>query len=128
MCQVYSASSGWSYSSKNCMCRSVIEELLEAANWAPTHGRTEPWKFVVLGRAQQEELLDLTLKVRETVSQRPCLSCGATHCEFVLPSGVMRAQTPAKCCHGASTAALSMEQAVKNISWVCCPCDAGSIA
>ena len=40
-----------------------MEQLLEAANWAPTHGRTEPWKFVVLGRAKQEELLDLTLKV-----------------------------------------------------------------
>lgn len=24
-----------------------IEELLELANWAPTHGRTEPWKFFV---------------------------------------------------------------------------------
>lgn len=44
-------------------CRSVLEQLLDAANWAPTHGRTEPWKFVVLGRAQQEELLDLTMKV-----------------------------------------------------------------
>lgn len=40
-----------------------MEQLLEAANWAPTHGRTEPWKFVVLGRAKQEELLDLTIKV-----------------------------------------------------------------
>jgi len=25
----------------------VIEELLEAANWAPTHGKTEPWRFKV---------------------------------------------------------------------------------
>ncbi len=24
-----------------------IKELLEAANWAPTHGMTEPWRFVV---------------------------------------------------------------------------------
>lgn len=24
-----------------------IEQLLELANWAPTHGRTEPWRFVV---------------------------------------------------------------------------------
>ena len=67
LCEVYNASNGWSCSSKHCMCRSVIEQLLEAANWAPTHGRTEPWKFVVLGRAQQEELLDLTLKVWVTV-------------------------------------------------------------
>lgn len=26
---------------------SVIQELLELANWAPTHARTEPWRFVV---------------------------------------------------------------------------------
>lgn len=44
-------------------CRSVVETMLEAANWAPTHGKTEPWRFVVLGRAAQEELLDLSLKV-----------------------------------------------------------------
>jgi len=24
-----------------------IEALLEAANWAPTHGFTEPWRFIV---------------------------------------------------------------------------------
>lgn len=37
--------------------------MLEAANWAPTHGKTEPWRFVVLGRRAQEEMVDLTLKV-----------------------------------------------------------------
>jgi nitroreductase len=26
---------------------SVIWEMLENANWAPTHGKTEPWRFVV---------------------------------------------------------------------------------
>jgi len=25
----------------------VVEELLELADWAPTHARTEPWRFVV---------------------------------------------------------------------------------
>lgn len=43
--------------------RSIIEAMLEAANWAPTHGRTEPWRFVVLGRQAQEDMIDLTLKV-----------------------------------------------------------------
>uniref|UniRef100_A0A7S2TMF8 Nitroreductase domain-containing protein n=1 Tax=Lotharella oceanica TaxID=641309 RepID=A0A7S2TMF8_9EUKA len=28
--------------------RGVIERMLEAANWAPTHGKTEPWRFVVI--------------------------------------------------------------------------------
>lgn len=26
---------------------SLIENILEAANWAPTHANTEPWRFVV---------------------------------------------------------------------------------
>lgn len=25
----------------------IIENMLEAANWAPTHGYTEPWRFIV---------------------------------------------------------------------------------
>lgn len=32
-----------------------IETILEAANWAPTHRRTEPWRFKVMqGDAQQK--------------------------------------------------------------------------
>jgi nitroreductase len=27
--------------------REVVDKMLEAANWAPTHARTEPWRFVV---------------------------------------------------------------------------------
>ncbi|UII77125.1 nitroreductase [Flagellimonas sp. HMM57] len=31
--------------------RKTIEQLLEAANWAPTHKKTEPWRFkVVMGK------------------------------------------------------------------------------
>lgn len=29
----------------------VIGELLQLANWAPTHARTEPWRFVVYSHA-----------------------------------------------------------------------------
>ena len=25
--------------------RALLDQLLENANWAPTHGRTEPWRF-----------------------------------------------------------------------------------
>ena len=25
----------------------LVEQILEAANWAPSHGKTEPWRFVV---------------------------------------------------------------------------------
>lgn len=35
------------------IARSDIERILEAANWAPTHKRTEPWRFkVILGEAK----------------------------------------------------------------------------
>ena len=27
--------------------RSDIDQLIEAADWAPTHGRTEPWRFII---------------------------------------------------------------------------------
>ncbi|MEH0156116.1 nitroreductase [Limibacter armeniacum] len=27
--------------------KAVIEQMLENANWAPTHGKTEPWRFFV---------------------------------------------------------------------------------
>ena len=29
-----------------------VEQLLELADWAPTHGNTEPWRFVVYAGAQ----------------------------------------------------------------------------
>ncbi len=37
----------------------TIREILEAANWAPTHGYTEPWRFVVFTEDGKEKLIDL---------------------------------------------------------------------
>ena len=37
--------------------RDQIEKMLEAANWAPTHGRTEPWRFKVYAGEALTELL-----------------------------------------------------------------------
>lgn len=31
----------------NTVPASIIDAMLEAANWAPTHGHTEPWRFMV---------------------------------------------------------------------------------
>ena len=40
--------------------REEVETLLEAANWAPTHHRTEPWRFVVIEGSQGiQDYLDL---------------------------------------------------------------------
>ncbi|NRT13514.1 nitroreductase [Flavobacterium sp. 14A] len=33
-----------------------IIKILDAANWAPTHKRTEPWRFKVLSGSKKEEL------------------------------------------------------------------------
>jgi len=38
--------------------RSIIEEMLENANWAPTHKKTEPWRFKVLRGQALEQLAE----------------------------------------------------------------------
>ena len=39
-----------------CPPRALIEQLLEAATWAPNHRLTEPWRFVVLAGDARHEL------------------------------------------------------------------------
>ena len=35
--------------------KETLEKILEAANWAPTHKKTEPWRFkVLLGKKKDE--------------------------------------------------------------------------
>jgi nitroreductase len=41
--------------------RALIERVLEAANWAPSHGLTEPWRFVVFQGDARRALIDATL-------------------------------------------------------------------
>lgn len=36
----------------------IIENMLEAANWAPTHGFTEPWRFVVYNSSTVQQFGD----------------------------------------------------------------------
>lgn len=38
--------------------RVLIEQILEAATWAPNHKQTEPWRFVVLAGEARESLGD----------------------------------------------------------------------
>ena len=38
-----------------------VRAILEAAPWAPNHGKTEPWRFVVFGGAAKQTLIDATL-------------------------------------------------------------------
>ncbi len=41
---------------ENPVSKKQILQVLEAANWAPTHKRTEPWRFKVLQGASLEKL------------------------------------------------------------------------
>ncbi len=41
--------------------RALIERVLEAANWAPSHGLTEPWRFVVFQGEARRALVDAVL-------------------------------------------------------------------
>lgn len=38
--------------------REAIHQLLEAANWAPSHGQTEPWRFTVFAGEARAQLGD----------------------------------------------------------------------
>ena len=49
------------------IAKSDIGRILEAANWAPNHKKTEPWRFKVLQGESLEKLgLFLSLKYMET--------------------------------------------------------------
>lgn len=57
------------------IAREVIESMLEAGSWAPTHKRTEPWRFAVFsgaGRDKMAEVLqqDLPEKKHEKVEKK----------------------------------------------------------
>lgn len=46
--------------------KSDIEEILEAANWAPSHKKTEPWRFkVLLGESKEKMGVFLANKYQE---------------------------------------------------------------
>lgn len=56
-----------------------VQQLLEAANWAPTHGKTEPWRFAVLSsREARLKAFDLFLQVQHnaTAACQPIQKCG----------------------------------------------------
>ena len=56
------------------VAKADIEAMLEAANWAPTHGLTEPWRFVVLDRAACGELIDMRVRHLERTIDGPELA------------------------------------------------------
>ena len=43
-----------------------LEMMLEAANWAPTHGKTEPWRFTVLSGDSLKKFNELSMDAMKT--------------------------------------------------------------
>jgi len=46
----------------------IIEEMLEAARWAPTHKLTEPWKFIVFTDDGLKKLADFQAELYKKIS------------------------------------------------------------
>ncbi len=49
---------------------SIVREMLENANWAPTHRLTEPWRFVVFSGDGLKKLADFQSELYKEVSTR----------------------------------------------------------
>lgn len=58
----------------------ILALLMENANWAPTHGKTEPWRFVVFtGEARgdlSDALVDAHIRARDEAGVDPNLPDG----------------------------------------------------
>lgn len=48
--------------------RRLIERLLQAANWAPSHRHTEPWRFIVFEGESRRALADAVVSTLPQVS------------------------------------------------------------
>ncbi len=48
----------------------IIRQMLENANWAPTHKLTEPWRFIVYTGDGLKQLAQLQAAVYKTVTER----------------------------------------------------------
>lgn len=51
--------------------RETIEQLLEAANWAPTHKKTEPWRFKVFMNGKKEALGKFLSEKYQEIDPKP---------------------------------------------------------
>lgn len=54
--------------------RKVILQMLENANWAPTHRRTEPWRFQVFRGDARNRLADFMVEAYTTQNTGPAYS------------------------------------------------------
>jgi nitroreductase len=53
------------------IAKSDIDKIIEAANWAPNHAKTEPWRFKVLRDEMKTELGKFLSKKYTETAQKP---------------------------------------------------------
>lgn len=53
------------------IAKETIEKILEGANWAPTHKKTEPWRFKVLMGDKKRDLGQFLSKKYQETDPRP---------------------------------------------------------
>ncbi|EMI45683.1 nitroreductase [Rhodopirellula sp. SWK7] len=76
----------------------IVNELLENANWAPTHGMTEPWRFTVFTGEARTKLRDFmgetyrSLTTEETFKQNKYdgMQESVMHAPVVIAIGMKR--------------------------------------
>ncbi len=51
--------------------QTLIEELIEAARWAPNHKHTEPWRFNVVSGAAREHMADAVATAAGEFAKHP---------------------------------------------------------
>lgn len=52
----------------------IIRELLENANWAPNHKKTEPWRFKVMRGAARQRLADFLSSTYRSITPEASFS------------------------------------------------------
>jgi nitroreductase len=78
--------------------RELIEKLLEAANWAPSHEDTEPWRFTVFsgeGRGKLADLFEAAYKADHPNDKTEEGSAGARKRAFAAPVWITIGVSPA---------------------------------
>ncbi len=53
------------------IAKATLEKVLEAANWAPNHKKTEPWRFKVMTGSKKTELGQFLSKKYEETDPKP---------------------------------------------------------
>ncbi|MDB4291872.1 nitroreductase [Maribacter sp.] len=104
------------------IAKADIEKILEAANWAPTHKKTEPWRFKVLQGASQEELGMFLSKKYQEVDPKPKQIKIKKLLENPAKAGALIAicmQRDAKECVPEWEEVAAVAMAVQNM-WLCC--------